>query len=167
MAKDIIGNNVNRKEENMHKEIVPILHSALWFFGLFSTKYAATILKIDANNTAAISLVSIIPAFLVFIFEIAVTYQDVKVSYGGRHLKMEFTSYVANLIGLLALIIMLVFIYALKPHVELLFVLLMILSVVLKNMEYRLLNNMDKYLVKKPEELNNLRVSYDIGYQKK
>lgn len=162
----------NKREETMHRVIVPILHCSLWIFGLIWTKYGVDILEavgilyIDSNDVFTNSLCNIFPAFLVFLFELAVTFYDIKVSCGRRYLKLKFSVYVSVLFALVGLISLFVFLYYLMPSVEWMFLLLIVSTSILKFMEYHLLNNIKSYLVDKSIELDDLMDNYIIGYQK-
>lgn len=153
--------NSNKKleisDETMHKRIVPVLHAALWFVGLFLTKYAAFLLGVDPEKPEKeniVNMLNVLPAFFVFILEIAVTFQDIKVSHNaGQLLHMKAVSVLARFCLVICAVALFGVLYAIKPKAEGLFVLLMLTSVVLKHMEYYLLNNLDTYVVERPRDI--------------
>ena len=65
--------NSNKKleitDEAMHRWIVPTLHAALWFFGLFATKYSVQMLGVPQEKVNVVNMLNLFPAFLVFIYK--------------------------------------------------------------------------------------------------
>lgn len=158
--KDKINKKLEITDEKMHKRIVPVLHAALWFAGLFFTKYAAFLLGVDPEKENIVNILNVLPAFFVFILEIAVTFQDIKVSHNaGQLLHMQAASVLARFCLVIGAVALFGVLYAIKPKAEGLFVLLMLTSVVLKHMEYYLLNNLDTYVVERPRDI--AEVIYD------
>lgn len=154
-------------DETMHRWIVPTLHAALWFFGLFATKYSVQWLGVDTNKENLVNMLNVLPAFVVFIFEMAVSFRDIRVyKKTGKKLDIGITTYLSWIITVIGIVVLVGILYAIKPKVEALFILLMIFSVVLKFMEYYLLNNIDLYFEERPVEMNGLVVAPVLGYSK-
>jgi predicted neutral ceramidase superfamily lipid hydrolase len=164
------GNGKNNKrfgvsEETMHKWIVPIMHGSLWFFGLFMTKYSAQLLGVDQSKENVVNMLNVFPAFLVFIFEMAVSFRDIRVyKKTGKRLDVGITTFLSRFITVIGIVILFGILYAIKPEADFLFILLMFFSVVLKFMEYYLLNNIDSYFEKKPIEIKGPVEPPVIGY---
>ena len=163
--------NSNRKlrlkipDKTMHEWIVPIIHGGLWFMGLFATKYLAQLLHVDPNKVNVVNMLNVFPAFLVFIFEMAVSVGDIRV-YGktGKRLDVGILKFLAIFIAVIGVVALFSILYAVKPEVNFFFILLMLFSVVLKFMEYYLLNNVDSYFEARPIELEGTDVNPTIGY---
>lgn len=154
-------------DETMHRRIVPTLHAALWFFGLFATKYSVQLLGVPQEKENVVNMLNLFPAFLVFIFEIAVSFRDIRVyKKTGKRLDVTITTYISRFITVAGMVILFGILYAVKPKAEFLFILLMFFSVVLKFMEYYLLNNIDSYFEERPIEMKGPIVAPALGYSK-
>lgn len=163
--------NSNKKleitDEAMHRWIVPTLHAALWFFGLFATKYSVQLLGVPQEKVNVVNMLNLFPAFLVFIFEIAVSFRDIRVyKKMGKKLDVTITTYISRFITVTGIVILFGILYAVKPEAEFLFILLMFFSVILKFMEYYLLNNIDSYFEERPVEMKGSNVAPALGYSK-
>lgn len=163
--------NSNKKleisEETMHRWIVPIMHGALWFFGLFATKYSVQLLGVPQEKENVVNMLNLFPAFLVFVFEIAVSFRDIRVyKKTGKRLDVTITTYISRFISVTGIVVLFGILYAVKPEAEFLFILLMLFSVVLKFMEYYLLNNIDSYFEERPIEMKGSIVAPALGYSK-
>lgn len=164
------SNNINKleiPEEIMHKWIVPVMHGALWFFGLFFTKYGVQLLGVDLEKENVVNMLNVFPAFLVFIFEMAVSFRDIRVhKKTGKKLDVSITTFLSRFIAVIGVVVMFGILYALKPKANFLFILLMFFSVVLKFMEYYMLNNIDSFFEKRPEEMNGVNGDAEMGYKR-
>ena len=167
---DNCNNNskIRISEDTMHKKIVPILHASLWFLGLLATKYAATWLGVAPNKENVLNMLNVLPAFIVFILEIAVTFQDIRVSHhAGQLLHMQTSSFFAKFCLIVGVVAFFGILYAIKPKAEWMFIMLMLSSVVMKHMEYFLLNNLDTYIVEKPRDISEVIYEPTRGFSRK
>lgn len=163
--KENSNNKLEIPDETMHKWIVPIMHGTLWFFGLFATKYSAQLLNIDPNKVNVVNMLNVFPAFLVFIFEMAVSVGDIRVhGKTGKRLDVGIVKYLSRFIAVIGVVALFSILYAVKPGANFFFFLLMLFSVVLKFMECYLMNNIDSYFEVRPPELEGFGVNPTIGY---
>jgi hypothetical protein len=154
-------------DDTMHRWIIPILHGSLWFFGLFATKYAVQLLDVDLAKANVVNMLNVFPAFLVFIFEMAVSFRDIRVyKKTGKKLDVSITTYLSRFIVVIGIVVLFGILYAVKPKADFLFILLMFFSVVLKFMEYYLLNNIDSFFEKRPEEMSGVWGVAEMGYKR-
>lgn len=161
------NNKLKISDEAMHRRIVPVLHAALWFFGLFATKYSVQLLGVPQEKENMVNMLNLFPAFLVFIFEIAVSFRDICVyKKTGKRLDVTITTYISRFVAVTGIVVLFGILYAVKPEAEFLFILLMFFSVVLKFMEYYLLNNIDSYFEERPVEMKGSNVAPALGYSK-
>lgn len=162
------NSKIHISEDAMHKKIVPVLHASLWFLGLFVTKYAATWLGVTPDKENVLNMLNVLPAFIVFILEIAVTFQDIRVSHhAGQLLHMQTSSIFARFCLIVGVVAIFGILYAIKPKAEWMFIMLMLSSVVLKHMEYLLLNNLDTYIVEKPRDISEVIYEPIRGFSRK
>lgn len=162
------NNKTGIPDDIMHKKIVPILHASLWFLGLLATKYAAKWLGVEPEKENVLNMLNVLPAFIVFILEIAVTFQDIRVSHNaGQLLHMQTSSIFARFCLVVGIVAFFGILYAIKPEAEWMFIMLMLSSVVLKHMEYFLLNNLDTFIVEKPRDISEVIYEPAQGFSRK
>lgn len=146
---DIIPN-----DDKIHRNVVPALHGVLWFLGLIFVKYGASVLHIGPDRQTILNLLEIIPTFLIFFLEIVITFFDLGVTYRvGNYLKVDFLHYIALFVSILVITAFLVFVYSITT-IEIVFLLILLFSVLLKNREYKLLNNIDQFIIEQPVGLD-------------
>lgn len=146
--KDIIPN-----DDKIHRNVVPALHGVLWFVGLLFVKYGASVLHIGPERQTILNLLGIVPTFLIFFFEIVITFIDFGVAYRvGNYLKVDFMHRIAFFVSILGITAFLVFFYSITTN-DIVFILIILFSVLLKNMEYKLLNNIDQFIIERPAGL--------------
>ena len=131
------------------------------------TKYSIQMLGVPQEKVNVVNMLNLFPAFLVFIFEIAVSFRDIRVyKKTGKKLDVTITTYISRFITVTGIVILFGILYAVKPEAEFLFILLMFFSVILKFMEYYLLNNIDSYFEERPVEMKGSNVAPALGYSK-
>lgn len=160
---------VLRYKDGLHRIGIPLLHCSLWFFGLYWARFGAEILNLQSPQAEAI--LSVAPAIVVFFLEILVSFTDILIWYNSDNLlKMKFIGFTVLFFGVVLSVILFALFYWAKPTIEILFVMLMLSSSLLKFLEHRLINNLDKYVVpiQIPKEEVSLRNGneYLRGYVK-
>lgn len=161
------NNKLEILDDTMHKWIVPASHAALWFFGLYFAKYGAQLLGVDSAKENVVNILNLVPAFLVFIFEMAVSLRDIRVyKKMGKKLDVSIMTYLSRFIAVIGVVVLFGILYTVKPKADFLFVLLMVFSVVLKFMEYYLMNNIDSFFEERPEELSGPFGDAKMGYRR-
>ena len=149
------------EDDFIHRRIIPVIHGVLWFVGLFSAKYVTLLIEREDFK----ELWNILPAFLVFAFEILVTYYDIEVHYRVAKLEMLFVDFNRKFIAIILVMFFMMFVYITWSCCEVVLVLLMLISILLKIMENHLINNNDKYIIVNSEAINAIG-NYSLGYSK-
>lgn len=151
-------------DDKIHRNIIPILHGALWFLGLFVAKYAPTIFNFE-DRQLIVTLCGIVPTIIVFSLEIVITFMDIYVAHkADGSLKISFAKYVAFFCFIFTITTLLVVLYLIWS-VDILYIGILLFSASLKMREYLLIHNIDKYLILMPASIvasGNYRQGYSI-----
>ena len=128
---------------HIHTKLVPRLQATLWTVAMFM----GAVCLLDIKNTTVVKLLAVFIVFLVFIWEVALTFLDLKSQYEDKNFKGNFLGINVSLFFIIPLAFLFGILYYIFSSWEIFFYLTILTMGWLKFEMSSFTNNIESYLV--------------------